>query len=512
MRPFHPDAEKRDRASKRVQGQRTAARELAVAQSRWRQPFRNTPEPAISNTKNGNHMYVATLTLLLADIAFLLIAALTGVLVDVYFFAGSPLAEVQGALGLLLSFVTMSVLFLKLIEAQQTPLRVFSLRESAQAAGIVSFASMFVWGLAELASPSHLNGQVAAVVWASALLLLPIGRAGVRQALHSRGIGYKRVVVVGDINQAMPVITQLSKSGSFYRVAGMVAAANDKDVPTVSVQRLNALPEVIANARASEVLIAVSNSQYAAVREAVRNSVPEGVTVYVALSPLLEETDAGEPEMVEGIPAVRFRDRALPWQYETIKGAFDFTVAFTLFLIFSPLMALAAIAVKLDSPGPVFFKQVRVGRRGEHFNMYKFRSMKMNAETMLQELMQHNEASGAIFKMKNDPRITRVGKIIRKFSIDELPQLFNVLNGTMSLVGPRPPLPKELQHYEEWHFTRLDGMPGITGLWQVNRGPAPNFEEMVAYDLEYLRHWSLQKDLLIMLKTVPMVIAGRGAY
>jgi lipopolysaccharide/colanic/teichoic acid biosynthesis glycosyltransferase len=114
--------------------------------------------------------------------------------------------------------------------------------------------------------------------------------------------------------------------------------------------------------------------------------------------------------------------------------------------------------------------------------------------------------------MKNDPRITRVGKIILKLSIDELPQLFNVLNGTMSLDGPRPPLPKELQNYEEWHFTRLDGMPGITGLWQVNRGPTPNFEEMVAYDLKYLRNWSLQKDLLIMLKTVPVVIAGRGAY
>ena len=426
------------------------------------------------------------------------------------------------ALWLPASFVAISVLFLKLIDTQQTPLRVFSLRESAQAAGIVSFASMFVWGLTELASPSHLNGQIAAVVWASALLLLPIGRAGVRHVLHSRGIGYKRVVVIGDLNQAMPVITQLSKSGSFYRVAGMVATANDrpsrlsmgfaKDEPTVSVQGLKALPDVIASARASEVLMVVSNGQYAAVREAVRNSVPEGVTIYVALNPLLNETDAGEPEMVEGIPVVRFHGHAMPWQYETIKRVFDFIVAFTLFLIFSPLMALVAIAVKLDSPGPVFFKQVRVGRRGECFGMYKFRSMKMNAEAMLQELMQHNEASGAIFKMQDDPRITRVGKIIRKLSIDELPQLFNVLHGTMSLVGPRPPLPKELQHYEEWHFTRLDGMPGITGLWQVNRGPTPNFEEMVAYDLEYLRNWSLQRDLLIMLKTVPVVIAGRGAY
>jgi exopolysaccharide biosynthesis polyprenyl glycosylphosphotransferase len=256
----------------------------------------------------------------------------------------------------------------------------------------------------------------------------------------------------------------------------------------------------------------VSNGQYAAVREAVCNSVPDGVTIYVALNPLLNETDAGEPEMVEGIPVVRFHGHAMPWQYETIKRVFDFIVAFTLFLIFSPLMALVAIAVKLDSPGPVFFKQVRVGRRGECFGMYKFRSMKMNAEAMLQELMQHNEASGAIFKMQADPRITRVGKIIRKLSIDELPQLFNVLHGTMSLVGPRPPLPKELQHYEEGHFTRLDGMPGITGLWQVNRGPTPNFEEMVAYDLEYLRNWSLQRDLLIILKTVPVVITGRGAY
>ena len=475
-----------------------------------------------SSTKNGTHMYEANLTLLLADIGFLLIAALTGFLVDVYFFADLPLAAPQGALWLLVSFVTMSVLLLTLIDAHQIPLRVFSLRESAQAAGIVSFASMSVWGLAELASPSYLNGQVAAVVWASAILLLPIGRAGVRQALHSRGIGCKRVIVVGDINQTMPVVTQLSKSSSFYHVAGIVSATNDrsrrlsmdfaKDEAVVSVQDLNALPDVIASARASEVLIAISNDEYVAVREAVRNSVPEGVTIYVALNPLLNETDAGEPEMVEGIPVVRLHSHVMPWQYETIKRAFDFTVAFTLFLILVPLMALVAIAVKLDSPGTLFFKQVRVGRRGERFDMYKFRSMKTNAEELLQELMQHNEASGAIFKMQDDPRITRVGKVIRKLSIDELPQLFNVLNGTMSLVGPRPPLPEELQYYEEWHFERLDGMPGITGLWQVNRGPAPNFEEMVAYDLEYLQHWSLKKDLLIMLKTVPVVITGRGAY
>jgi exopolysaccharide biosynthesis polyprenyl glycosylphosphotransferase len=359
-------------------------------------------------------------------------------------------------------------------------------------------------------------------VWASAVVLLPVGQAAVRQFMRSRGIGCKHLVVVGDMDRAMPLIEELSKSGSTYRVAGVVSVAsmpgrliNMSDIQEeqpVSTRDLNELPEVMDESQATEVLIAVSNEKYSEVRETVRKTVSADVNVHVAIDPLLQEATSGEPEMVEGIPAVRFKGKKMPWQYETIKRAFDFTAALTLLILASPLLAVVAFAVKLDSPGPIFFKQVRVGRRGQKFGMYKFRSMKPNAEALLADLMEQNEASGQMFKMRNDPRITRVGKILRKLSIDELPQLFNVLNGTMSLVGPRPPLPKEVADYEDWHYERLDGVPGITGLWQVKRGPVLDFLEMVNYDLEYLRNWSLAKDIYILLKTVPVVITGRGAY
>jgi lipopolysaccharide/colanic/teichoic acid biosynthesis glycosyltransferase len=177
-----------------------------------------------------------------------------------------------------------------------------------------------------------------------------------------------------------------------------------------------------------------------------------------------------------------------------------------------PLMLCIAIAIKLTSPGPVLFRQERVGRYGRPFFINKFRSMYVDAEARLPELMRLNEARGAIFKMRDDPRITPVGRFIRRLSLDELPQLFNVLDGTMSLVGPRPPLPRELANYETWHFTRLEATPGITGYWQVERGDDPSFDEMVRLDLTYIDGWSLWMDLKIVAKTVPAMVVGKGAY
>ena len=182
-------------------------------------------------------------------------------------------------------------------------------------------------------------------------------------------------------------------------------------------------------------------------------------------------------------------------------------------LVLSPVFIGIAVAVKLSSPGPVIFSQIRVGRYGRHFKFYKFRSMRQDAEAAKEELLAQNESKdGVIFKMKDDPRITKVGKFLRRTSMDELPQLWNVFIGDMSLVGPRPPVPKEVQEYTLEDRKRLDVIPGITCLWQVNGRSEIPFNEQVRLDKKYILTPGLWKDLLILLKTIPAIIGGRGAY
>ncbi|WP_144555418.1 sugar transferase [Bacillus sp. X1(2014)] len=177
------------------------------------------------------------------------------------------------------------------------------------------------------------------------------------------------------------------------------------------------------------------------------------------------------------------------------------------------LFIIIAILIKIEDPkGAILFSQKRVGLNGKEFKMYKFRSMISNAEEKLQELLKHNEVSGAMFKMKDDPRITKIGKFIRKTSIDELPQLFNVLKGDMSLVGPRPPLPREVAVYSEYDMLRLLVTPGCTGLWQVSGRNSVGFEEMVELDLQYIRERSFLYDIKIILKTVLVLFGSKDAF
>ena len=177
-----------------------------------------------------------------------------------------------------------------------------------------------------------------------------------------------------------------------------------------------------------------------------------------------------------------------------------------------PIIAVIAVAIRLDSRGPIFFRQQRVGRGGKLFTVYKFRSMIENAEEVRPYLDALNEVEGPMFKMKEDPRRTRVGRILRRTSLDELPQLINVLRGEMSLVGPRPALPSEVAQYQEWHKKRLEVSPGITGLWQVSGRNRLTFDEMVLLDIYYVENWSPLLDLRIMFKTVPTILIGEGAY
>lgn len=196
-----------------------------------------------------------------------------------------------------------------------------------------------------------------------------------------------------------------------------------------------------------------------------------------------------------------------------LKRVLDILLAGLALICLLPLMALIALTIKLTSRGPVFFVQVRVGRFGRHFRFYKFRSMYMDAEQRKNELLKRNEsADGVIFKMKKDPRITPAGRILRKTSMDELPQLFNVLLGDMSLVGPRPPLPQEVMKYSLEDRKRLNVIPGLTCLWQISGRSDIPFNRQVELDKEYIHSRGIRKDLVILLKTVPAILTGRGAY
>ena len=195
------------------------------------------------------------------------------------------------------------------------------------------------------------------------------------------------------------------------------------------------------------------------------------------------------------------------------KRLMDIVLAILALVLGSPIFLLTAFLVKVTSPGPIIFSQVRVGKFGRHFKFYKFRSMYIDAEARKAELMKHNESKdGVIFKMKHDPRITPVGRFIRKFSIDELPQLFNVILGDMSLVGPRPPLPSEVRTYTLEERKRLNITPGITCLWQVSGRSELPFKQQMALDKEYIASRSAWKDFLILLKTIPAILTGKGAW
>jgi exopolysaccharide biosynthesis polyprenyl glycosylphosphotransferase len=237
-------------------------------------------------------------------------------------------------------------------------------------------------------------------------------------------------------------------------------------------------------------------------------------SVGLIMAPAL--TDIAGPrihtQQVAGLPLIHVTTPALEGGQGVAKRLFDVIVSGLMIVVASPLMAIVAIMVKLDSNGPVFFKQERVGIEGTHFGMLKFRSMVLDAEQQLTELSHHNEGNGVLFKIRNDPRVTRIGGVLRKSSLDELPQLFNVLAGSMSLVGPRPPLPTEVEGYEHDVRRRLLVKPGLTGLWQVSGRSNLSWQDSVRLDLYYVENWSLAGDLIILLRTVRAVFRGAGAY
>ena len=237
-----------------------------------------------------------------------------------------------------------------------------------------------------------------------------------------------------------------------------------------------------------------------------------GVTARVVLNFFPHSIARMELQEFDGFPLLSFSTTPTNEALMLVRRMLDLVLAGIILIIFGPLVMLpTAILIKLTSPGPVLFKQKRCGLNGRTFTMYKFRSMIDNAEQLRVEIEAFNEMDGPVFKVSRDPRVTLIGKIIRRRSIDELPQLFNVLQGHMSLVGPRPPLPQEVSRYERWHRRRLSMKPGMTCLWQISGRNELGFQQWMDLDLQYVDNWSLGLDFAILLRTIPALLSGRGA-
>ena len=216
-------------------------------------------------------------------------------------------------------------------------------------------------------------------------------------------------------------------------------------------------------------------------------------------------------EYIGQFPTIPLHRRDFPIGSFLLKRVLDITLSSLALLVLSPLLVILALMVRFGSRGPIFYKAARIGRKGRTFNCYKFRSMVVNADHLKADLAHMNEREGVLFKIVDDPRITRIGRILRKYSFDELPQFYNVLRGDMSLVGPRPPIASEVEQYELSHLRRLDVLPGITGLWQVEARQDPSFDSYISLDTAYVENWSFWLDLKILARTVAVVLSGTGS-
>ncbi|MCR4317765.1 MAG: sugar transferase [Planctomycetes bacterium] len=343
--------------------------------------------------------------------------------------------------------------------------------------------------------------------------------AGIRRRLRMlRTFDSHPVIVVGTGREALSLAGVLAgKSSKGYVLLGLAGFSEDrpKSLPETARYLGSAenIAELISTLGAHEVFVADQTLGHAEILKIVAEARKTRVAVRVLTNKLNVIVERAQPraDVVEGTPLIDFGYVSEGRLASFAKRATDVAISLFVLIAFSWLLALIWVAIRLDSKGPALFRQTRLTKDLREFEVLKFRSMIAGADAQKAGLLALNERSGAIFKMERDPRITRVGKFLRRFSLDELPQFVNVLLGEMSIVGPRPPLPSEIPSYDEWHLGRLCGKTGITGLWQVSGRSELDFDEMALLDIYYLSQMSFKTDLKILLRTAFAVVGGRGA-
>jgi exopolysaccharide biosynthesis polyprenyl glycosylphosphotransferase len=399
-----------------------------------------------------------------------------------------------------------------LYDRDEVLLRKTTLDEAPKLFQVATLCALVAWLAGGLIVADELNRHEALFLWLMLAGLLIVSRTIARTVALGMSPA-ERCLFIGDEASAKTVRAKLK--GHSGVKAEMVAHLDlDKVAPwstdTFLTQGLSEIRDLARNLDTHRVIIAPRSCDAGETLDLVRTLKTVGVKVSV-LPRLLEVVGSSvEFDDLHGVTVMGVRRFELTRSSVAVKRAFDLLGASLGLLALAPFMLIAALAIKLDSHGPVFFRQLRVGQHGERFYMFKFRTMVQDAEALKDSLRDRNEAQEGLFKIAEDPRVTRVGKLLRKSALDELPQLFNIIRGEMSLVGPRPLVIEEDRRIEGWQRQRLELMPGMTGQWQI-LGPARvPLREMVAIDYLYIANWSLWNDIKILLRTVPHVLGRRG--
>jgi len=323
----------------------------------------------------------------------------------------------------------------------------------------------------------------------------------------------RRALLVGEGERLVSLQRAIGRgrSGIDYEFVG-VLATNGETGGLPRLGRLADLGPILREHRPDELIVSSADIGEEELLDLVEEAHRSGVKVRIAPTTAELLTQRAEYVPGQGVPLFELRPPVFAGLDWAVKRVFDIVVSTGLIVVASPAWALFALAVKLDSPGPIFYRDRRVGLGEQEFGMFKFRSMYVDSNLRQASLEASNEASGPLFKIKDDPRVTRVGRILRRYSIDELPQVLNVLRGEMSLIGPRPLPLRDYVQLEDWHRKRYLVLPGMTGLWQVSGRIDLSFDDLVRLDFYYLENWSIWLDISILAKTLPAVAARRGAY
>jgi exopolysaccharide biosynthesis polyprenyl glycosylphosphotransferase len=352
------------------------------------------------------------------------------------------------------------------------------------------------------------------------LLFIWIEKTAIFMSAHyvrRQGLNTRRLLIVGTGKRAVEFVKRVDRHPEWgFEVVGAVDDEPSRGIHQVGrlavLGNFEDIPGIFHREAVDEVVFVVPRSRLNSLQGAIDDCETEGVVVTVAVDLFDTKLARSSVTELDGLPLLHFKTtRAKEWEL-LLKRLFDFVIAGAGIIVLSPLFLILSILIKVSSRGPVFFKQARLGLSGRRFTLYKFRTMRLGAQDVLSEVADLNQMTTPEFRDKKTRWITPVGRLMRKFSLDELPQLFNVFIGHMSIVGPRPTVPDEVEKYKDWHRRRFSMKPGITCLWQVNGRNNVAFEDWMKLDLEYLDSWSLWLDAKILLKTVPVVLFGIGAY
>lgn len=398
-------------------------------------------------------------------------------------------------------------------------------REALTVLQVVGTATVILATIAYLSSYTQLSRSWFVTFVALSTVFLLLERLTVRMIarwVRSRGLNYRTLLIVGTGRRATDIAELIAGHKYWgYKILGFVADSHRltngwTKYPVYG--GLGDLRNILERSPGEEPVEAIDEIVFAVSRRRLDELTSIftlceelGIRTRVAMNLFPNRVARVELEEIEGVPFLTFTTTPSNETHLALKRLVDVAASTALLVMMAPLVVLAAIAIRFNSPGSIFFQQERIGLNGRIFTLYKFRTMIEDAHKRRIEVEHLNEMTGPVFKMKSDPRVTPVGRFLRRFSLDEIPQLWNVLRGDMSLVGPRPPIPEEVSLYKRWQRRRLSMKPGLTCLWQVSGRNTVDFDRWMELDLQYIDNWSPGLDLKILLRTIPAVISGRGA-